>query len=166
MTLSLITCSFFSLFSALLFSSSPLNLGLWIIVIAITIATTMSFISASWFGLLLFIIYVGGLLVIFAYFVAISPNQEINFINIILTFLGTFALTLTISTSFLPIKQLPTIYHTNPYIALFFYSSKNVLPLILMALALLVALIAVVKVSNRGNGPLRPFLSEDSLIKQ
>ena len=166
MVLSIVICSFFSLFSALLFSSSPLNLGLWIIIIAIFMAASISFITVSWFGLLLFIIYVGGLLVIFAYFVAISPNQEINFINIIVVFVTTLTATAVIRGSFLPSKQFISISATKKQIALFFYSSINIVPLVLIALTLLIALIAVVKVSNRNSGPLRPFLSEDSLIKQ
>lgn len=33
---------------------------------------------SRWFGFIIFLIYIGGILVIFAYFTAIQPNQEIR----------------------------------------------------------------------------------------
>jgi len=34
---------------------------------------------ASWIGILVFLVYLGGLMVVFAYFLAICPNQKIEF---------------------------------------------------------------------------------------
>nr|YP_009988589.1 NADH dehydrogenase subunit 6 [Pharyngocirrus uchidai]QNM39900.1 NADH dehydrogenase subunit 6 [Pharyngocirrus uchidai] len=156
MLLLLSTSCFFSMFFALLFTSTPLNLGLWIMFISILMASTLSFLTTSWFGLLLFIIYVGGLLVMFAYFVAISPNQEISFRNVFLVFAATFMAITMLSPISIP-QQFAPIFTASSQMAFFFYAPLNIAPLILMALTLFLALVAVVKVSNRGGGPLRPF---------
>lgn len=44
------------------------------IVISVLMGTTFS----RWFGFIIFLIYIGGMLVIFAYFVAIQPNQQFD----------------------------------------------------------------------------------------
>lgn len=54
--------------------SQPLSLGLSIIFSTIFLCVLVALYLSSWYGYILFLIYVGGLLVIFAYVAALSPN--------------------------------------------------------------------------------------------
>ena len=52
----------------------PLRLGLAIMVSTLFICLLTGIYLSSWYGFILFLIYVGGLLVIFAYVATLSPN--------------------------------------------------------------------------------------------
>jgi NADH-ubiquinone oxidoreductase chain 6 len=52
----------------------PLRLGLAIILSTIFLCILVAIYLSSWYGYILFLIYVGGLLVMFAYVAALSPN--------------------------------------------------------------------------------------------
>ena len=98
------------------------------------------------------------MLVISAYFSALSPNEPIR---IIINFSGlviTLTLILPISAILKPrnftSSSLPS-YANNPLITLF--TPFNVLILLFLAVLLFVALVAVVKIAIINKGPLRPF---------
>merc|ERR1719334_1201504 len=55
--------------------AQPLSLGLAIIVSTLFMCLLRAMLLSSWYGYILFLIYVGGLLVIFAYVAALSPNM-------------------------------------------------------------------------------------------
>lgn len=142
----------FSLFMA----STPLSLGLYILLLALSMAGFISLSLHSWVRFLLFLIYIGGLLVIFAYFAAIQPNQPIEMAKIIR------ALTLAILIIDFPTNQINLIPITfnqpiSPSLDTI-YSLINIPILILLALVLFLALVAVVKISQNFQGPLRPFI--------
>nr|ATZ69777.1 NADH dehydrogenase subunit 6 [Conus miruchae] len=54
--------------------SQPLSLGLVIMISTLFMCLVSSMITSAWYGYILFLIYVGGLLVMFAYVAALSPN--------------------------------------------------------------------------------------------
>jgi len=66
-----------TLFISCLTTISPIRLGATVLCSAVFVASSLTLISTGWFGLITFIIYVGGMLVIFAYFAALQPNQHI-----------------------------------------------------------------------------------------
>jgi len=135
-------------------ASTPIILGINILIIALLLSTTFASFISSWFAFLIFLIYVGGILVIFAYFLALTPNQQITSSNntayrliSLLTFI-----TLTYITN-IKISILSEFYQGNSILYL-----KNRAPfLILLALILLLTIIIVVKITTRSKGPLRPF---------
>lgn len=117
----------------------------------------------SWFGILLFLIYVGGLLVIFAYFAALLPNQLLEIGKIAAATRGAFAtLFIPMSKGSIFISRPNQITYTSAY-QLFF--PENLSFLFLVGLVLLLALVAVVKVRQRPKGPLRPFQYVQTLAK-
>lgn len=138
----------------LILASTPIVLGINILLIALLLAGTLAAISRSWFAFLIFLIYVGGILVIFAYFLALTPNQQIRPSNTTIYALLTFLILVIL------------IWYSNikiPLISDFFQGNsilyqKNTSPfLIILALILLLTIIIVVKITLRSKGPLRPF---------
>uniref|UniRef100_A0AAU8L1G5 NADH dehydrogenase subunit 6 n=1 Tax=Polychaeta sp. TaxID=3061522 RepID=A0AAU8L1G5_9ANNE len=138
--------------------TTPLGLGLWILLLALMIASNMMFTMSSWFSFILFLIYIGGLLVMFAYFSAIDPNKKINLMSplfipiLFMTMLLMMSAKLSWSTQLMEFSN----QHQYSFPALFF--SNSAMFLIIMMLTLLLILISVVKITNRTQGPLRPFM--------
>nr|YP_009254284.1 NADH dehydrogenase subunit 6 [Conus gloriamaris]ANC65467.1 NADH dehydrogenase subunit 6 [Conus gloriamaris] len=54
--------------------SQPLSLGLVIMISTLFMCMISGMTTSAWYGYILFLIYVGGLLVMFAYVAALSPN--------------------------------------------------------------------------------------------
>jgi hypothetical protein len=94
------------------------------------------------------------MLVIFAYFLALTPNQQIanfNIVPYILISLITFS-TLTYITN-IKIPSISEVYQGNSIL----YAGETAPFLILLALVLFLTIVIVVKLTNRSRGPLRPF---------
>lgn len=138
-----------------LLARTPITLGINILILALFLATLIAIIMRPWFGFLIFLIYIGGILVIFAYFLALVPNQQItdhtNAIYFILTTITLISTTLLIEIS-IPIPQ--RLYSNTAYI----YIPKICPSIIFIGVLLLITIIIVVKLTARIRGPLRPFL--------
>lgn len=148
----IITSLIFSLTAALLFASSPIILGLLSLIIAFAAAGLLVRLFSSWFALITILIYVGGLLVIFAYFLAICPNQLIA----LKTPLSVFSITaLIIIIAVPPIPHSLISAEPTPLVNIFLPTQAPLL--VLLALLLLLTIIVVVKITQRNRGPLRPF---------
>lgn len=143
-----------SIFLVLVLSSTPLNIGLWIIFSTLIISISITISIQSWFPIILFLIYVGGLLVIFAYFVSIQPNQQLIIIKIITIIILTFSIFIPTSLNY---SSSPTPESINKQTILELLSIYNIQTLIFLALILFLALVAVVKITKIYIGPLRPF---------
>ncbi len=150
----LVLCSIARLVFTFLLASSPLLIGLWVLLIAFSLAGWIGVIGISWFGLILFLIYVGGMLVIFIYFVAITPNQQhdskIFFMRILI-----FIIFLRIGEKIRFINRFNIETSFNRDSILFYFSQGAVL--VLIFIMLFVGLIIVVKITRLVQGPLRPF---------
>uniref|UniRef100_UPI0030DED056 NADH dehydrogenase subunit 6 n=1 Tax=Pilargis wolfi TaxID=3023926 RepID=UPI0030DED056 len=153
MTLMSLTCAItFSLFLA----STPLTLGLWILMLALLMASFISLTLHSWLSFLLFIIYISGLLVMFAYFAAIQPNQHME-MNKMISSLITAMIVLDFPMEHITLSPSYLEFNSTSSIAIMF-SYANIPILILLATILFLALVAVVKISQNFQGPLRPFM--------
>lgn len=138
-------------------TTSPLNLGLWTLFTALITAIICSSIERSWFALLLFLIYIGGILVVFAYFITISPNQETRLTPLMLlsSVLWLIFILLTFN-NFISSPNSFILSTNNLEFSPFFYGLSSLI-LLLLGLILFIALILVVKLTIRHTGPLRPF---------
>jgi NADH-ubiquinone oxidoreductase chain 6 len=152
----LITSSMLALAMSLPLASTPLTLGLWVLILALIIATWLSLITLSWFRMILFLIYIRGILVIFAYFVAITPNYTIPnkllAYAVILLFISCVA-TLSQAT-LIPIHFTEEIL---PSVQQFMFKPSQRTILIFLVVLLFLAIVLTVKISDRNQGPLRPF---------
>nr|ALQ78819.1 NADH dehydrogenase subunit 6 [Hemipodia simplex] len=131
---------------------SPLAMGFWILMLALLTAAVTALSMSSWFGFIIFLIYIGGMLVMFAYFTAIQPNQQFKIQTPFLAAMTTMAI--------LPMYSNPsTINHfpSKNWWMSAMYEAMNIPSLIFLALALFLALISIVKISFLNRSPLRPF---------
>lgn len=141
--------------SAILLTINPLSLGIVILFTALVLTFNYALIITSWVAFLIFLIYVGGILVIFAYFVALTPNQQTNqiiVIPIVMTLTSLLLISITTKRSLL--TPISTIKNINTL-----YLTENIQLLLILALILLFTIIIVVKLVTNNKGPLRPFIN-------
>jgi len=136
---------------------NPLSIGISILFIALIVALLFSYSISSWIAFLIFLIYVSGILVIFSYFVSLTPNQTINIISIIFILTISYIIIIILSI-FINIKPL----YSSRYLTQIniFYLKQNGPILILLAIVLLITIIIVVKLTINIKGPLRPFTNK------
>ena len=136
--------------------SSPVQITLIIIFIALLTASLFSRLISSWYAFLVFLIYVGGILVIFAYFTATSPNQQINNIKKLLL---SIIIRFTTLISIIILINYYEIIEPRSYQIISIFSSNNSYILIGITFILLLTIIIVVKLASRSKGPLRSFIT-------
>ena len=146
----LISSLAFTIFIAI----NPVSLGIIILIIALLLAIIFAYSISSWVAFLIFLIYIGGILVIFSYFVAIVPNQTLSIKEITSSAIISM-ISLIIITQALNITQPIISSFTNHFNAL--YTKSNTLTLIILACILLFTIVVVVKLTMLSKGPLRPF---------
>lgn len=154
-TIYILTSLVLTMASAILLTINPLSLGIVILLTALALTFIYSLIITSWIAFLIFLIYVGGILVIFAYFVALVPNQQINQM-ISLPIIVVWRITLFILTCLNSYSSHPTSSLKNISIM---YITENIQLLLILALILLFTIIVVVKLVTNNKGPLRPFIN-------
>nr|YP_010492247.1 NADH dehydrogenase subunit 6 [Aporrectodea trapezoides]UWM94558.1 NADH dehydrogenase subunit 6 [Aporrectodea trapezoides] len=135
-------------------ASTPIILGMNILMMSLLLSAVFASFMSTWFAFLIFLIYIGGMLVMFAYFLALTPNQQMASSNNIIYMLISL-LTFTMLTFITNIK-IPTMSEFSQGNSSLYL--MNTAPfLILLALILLLTMIIVVKLTLRSKGPLRPF---------
>nr|YP_010309818.1 NADH dehydrogenase subunit 6 [Oenas fusicornis]UMR54935.1 NADH dehydrogenase subunit 6 [Oenas fusicornis] len=161
MTLLMTNITFSVIFITL---SHPLSLGI-VLLIQTTIISLISgkFCINFWFSYILFLIMIGGMLILFIYMTSIASNEKfkINFKTMTL-----FIMLISSTTILLMIKLLPDLSIKNNMLS--FYNNQleismikyTYLPLNLlltfMIIYLFITLIAIVKIIDINHGPLRP----------
>lgn len=138
----------------LIISINPISIGIIILLYALITTIIFSITTSSWLAFSIFLIYIRGILVLFSYFTAISPNIPIPSIIINLIIFIIIPFTIIISKSIFinsPIIYKNTQFIISLYINQFFYS------ILLLIIILLVTIIIVVKLVHLTSGPLRPF---------
>ena len=140
----------------------PLLFGALIILIALLITTLIAFLNTPWYAYILFLIFIGGLLVIFAYISALIPNSLFTFPptkicfflyppSIFLLYYLYLPSPPVISTSFQHIT------HLTSKITNYLYHQTHYPLLMLLLFLLLLILTVVVKICYLQKGPLRPY---------
>nr|WGH14684.1 NADH dehydrogenase subunit 6 [Dendrobaena tellermanica] len=138
----------------LLLSSTPIILGMNILMMALLLSASLAAFLSSWFAFLIFLIYIGGMLVLFAYFLALTPNQQMTSSNSLLYMIITLITLLMVS--YLSNMKIPTMAQFIQGNSLLYIPMTSTF-LIILAAVLLMTMIIVVKLTMRSKGPLRPF---------
>lgn len=144
----------FGLSINILIITSPVVILLIILFNSLLLSTIIAFNLSSWYAFLIFLIYIGGILVIFSYFVAISPNQHIK-IKLILATPFIIILILFFSYIFYR-KPFSSSYFFFNFVNIIYKNESNLSTLFLILLLILMMLI-VSKIIKLSKGPLRPF---------
>nr|QFG38782.1 NADH dehydrogenase subunit 6 [Glaphyrina caudata] len=143
----------------------PLSLGLTIMICTLLMCFISAITLSSWYGYILFLIYVGGLLVMFAYVAALSPNVLFGK-GTPLLFFFMFIMPLMLILYYYPLIDLSSISYIYVYSELKplkmygieMVSPKMISILIGLGTILLINLIVVVKICYYQHASLRPFL--------
>nr|YP_009144703.1 NADH dehydrogenase subunit 6 [Hasora anura]AKJ77224.1 NADH dehydrogenase subunit 6 [Hasora anura] len=156
------------------FLNHPLSMGLMILIQTLLICMLSGMlINTYWFSYILFLTFLGGLLVLFIYVSSIASNElfKMSFIN---NFIFLTMITIIISLSLMNMYNLNWMnlsfnnYELNNFFNyfLFFNNENNInltklynkqtyLFMMMMIIYLFITLIAVVKITNIFYGPLR-----------
>nr|YP_010281938.1 NADH dehydrogenase subunit 6 [Turbo cornutus]UKH51317.1 NADH dehydrogenase subunit 6 [Turbo cornutus] len=143
----------------------PLSLGLSIMVFSVFICILLGITMASWYSYILFLVYVGGLLVMFAYVSALAPNNFFSslksIIGLLISFIVVFLMLVFLYVpdfSFLMWVDEFSDYKTNFCSGKMVVSPSNSSVIIFLGTVLLINLLAVVKICYYQQGPLRSHL--------
>lgn len=155
--------------NSILFSTlkHPIAIGITLIISTTSTSIAISLISNSpWFAYILFLVFLGGVLVLFAYVTSLTPNEifSIKQVNIqpiiilpliILLIILMDPLLISTSTS---LENISPLLKENSEIPILKFYNKSLLIITLsLASYLFITLIAVVKITDLNKGPLRRF---------
>nr|YP_010239109.1 NADH dehydrogenase subunit 6 [Goniophyto honshuensis]QTF74356.1 NADH dehydrogenase subunit 6 [Goniophyto honshuensis] len=170
-----ILISFLMIFSFIFMNMKhPLAMGLTLLIQTTLVCLTSGMMSKTfWFSYILFLVFLGGMLVLFIYVTSLASNEMFS-LSIKLMLICLMFFLMSIFTLYFMDKNLlmqfsnteiKSIFDMNSYIMensltlnkLYNYPT-NLLTIMLMNY-LLITLIAVVKITNLFKGPLRPMFN-------
>lgn len=134
--------------------SSPVIILLVILFNSLLLSLIIAFNLSRWYAFLIFLIYIGGILVIFSYFVAISPNQKLKIKLIFFT--PTFIILIILLYYFNRNYISTNIYRLSNILII--YKNESRICTIFLILLLILIILIVSKIIKLSKGPLRPFI--------
>nr|QNV11529.1 NADH dehydrogenase subunit 6 [Cryphalus piceae] len=159
MTLFTMLMCFLSL--SFLLMSHPLSLGMILLLQTIMVALiTGNMYLNFWFSYLLFLIMVGGMLVMFIYMTSIAANEKFEtpkkFYSTMLLMLMVCSIIMSKESLLMMLNSNMELIESTPHLTMnkFFSSKKNTLMVALMSYMFL-SLMVVVNISEKHKGPLR-----------
>nr|BBO25456.1 NADH dehydrogenase subunit 6 [Pronodularia japanensis] len=139
----------------------PLSLGMMVLTLAFITCVLISTMS-PWYAYMLFFIFIGGMLVMFAYIASLSPNTTFSINSQLMPIIVTIA-TATNFTN----MNFTSNHQTNPDLGLSLHTTTQALSslysyggntcVILLACVLLFTMVASVKLCKPKMGALRPY---------
>nr|YP_010454221.1 NADH dehydrogenase subunit 6 [Adinaefiola ligulata]QXJ42250.1 NADH dehydrogenase subunit 6 [Adinaefiola ligulata] len=155
----------FSLSSVSMMVIQPLSLGFMLMSMVIIVSILMSMIIFSWYGYLLFLVYVGGMLVMFMYVISLIPNFIFLSNKVFFYFFSIFVSFMLMN--FFMMKDMIEIGNKSGLMLNYDNMSMGMSSVIMMynnffcylllGFILLFVLISVVKICYYCDGPLRVF---------
>nr|YP_009127073.1 NADH dehydrogenase subunit 6 [Anodonta arcaeformis]AHJ59888.1 NADH dehydrogenase subunit 6 [Anodonta arcaeformis] len=140
----------------------PLSLGIMVLLLAFINCVLIAMIS-PWYSYMLFFIFIGGMLVMFAYIASLSPNMTFSvntpLMPLMTTFMAFFLFNnSSISQSYLTNTSVITPISTMTQVLSFLYTQNGTICVVILACMLLFTLVASVKICKPSSGALRPFI--------
>nr|YP_010118101.1 NADH dehydrogenase subunit 6 [Popillia mutans]QPN54195.1 NADH dehydrogenase subunit 6 [Popillia mutans] len=148
-----------------MFLSHPLSMGLILLMQTIIMALTMGFFNINfWYSYILFLIMIGGMLVLFIYMTSVASNEKFTFSIKITLMIITLSLILLFTIAMMDpyYSNMNSIFTENlnnykEYNMSFskYLSYPNIIIMYMMIIYLLITLVAIVKITQIEKGPLR-----------
>nr|UYG49088.1 NADH dehydrogenase subunit 6 [Abscondita chinensis] len=146
-----------------MFMSHPLSMGMTLLLQTLMIAMWTGFMSMNfWYSYILFIVMVGGMLILFIYMTSIASNEKFMYSKSLSTIIILMIIMLMVINKDQLFVTLNSMNYDLIKNNLTFKMSLNkfiMYPMMIMSLTiiiyLLIALIAISKITNVKNGPLR-----------
>nr|WVH38364.1 NADH dehydrogenase subunit 6 [Carausius morosus] len=135
----------------------PLSMGVTIIMQTIIISVMMSMLyKSSWFAFILFLMYVGGMMVLFIYVTSLIPNMmfSFNMKNSMMVFMSITLMMILEKKYFMMNNDMSSI-NINTSMLTKMYSMPFNMMVIMMASYLLLTMITVFKITEINKGPIR-----------
>nr|YP_009729779.1 NADH dehydrogenase subunit 6 [Copris tripartitus]QHW07557.1 NADH dehydrogenase subunit 6 [Copris tripartitus] len=142
----------------------PLSMGVTLLIQSIMISLITGFFNLNyWYSYILFLIMIGGMLVLFIYMTSIAPNEQfypsikLSIITMFLIFITLISL-LTLDYYFFNLNNINELMTTNFYFNLSlnkYFNSPNILVTFMIIIYLFITLLAVVKITDFKKGMLR-----------
>nr|YP_010292302.1 NADH dehydrogenase subunit 6 [Poecilobdella javanica]ULO25926.1 NADH dehydrogenase subunit 6 [Poecilobdella javanica] len=136
----------------MMYLNSPIMLLINVLGLSLLMAWMISLLFSNWFSFMIFLIYIGGMLVMFSYFVALSPNQMVKLSSLYLLMV---MIMLIVQLLFLPMYVPMKMSYFSFSSSMF--SSSNIFMVLMLILILLMIMLVIVKLVDMSKGPLRPF---------
>nr|QLY90211.1 NADH dehydrogenase subunit 6 [Hydraena gracilis] len=144
-----------------LFMIHPLSMGMILLIQTILVSLITGYFFVNfWYSYILFIIMIGGMLVLFIYMTSVASNEKFKFSNKLMMML---LLMMTLMMMFMwsdnmYINIMNTDYNMNLNPTLIkFYNMPLLYIMFMMIIYLFITLIAVVKITEFKLGPLRQY---------
>nr|QWL15076.1 NADH dehydrogenase subunit 6 [Epuraea sp.] len=149
-----------------IFLNHPLSLGMILLIQTIIVSLISGKLSYNyWFSYILFLVMIGGLLILFIYMTSITSNKKFKFsfklfsLIIYLSIMTLFILSINqfIFNNFSINMDMTNFImnKSNSYSSIKFFNNPNYMIMIMIFNYLLITLIAVTKISKTEKGPLR-----------
>nr|AYW52178.1 NADH dehydrogenase subunit 6 [Anthicidae sp. 1 ACP-2013] len=147
-----------------MFMMHPLSMGMMLLIQTLMVSLmTGKFCINYWFSYILFLILIGGMLILFMYMTSIASNEKfkpnMKFIVITPIMLSTLLFPETwkfmSNTPIMKHIKIEALNNLEMSMIKFIHLPLNMI-LMFMILYLLLTLIAIVKITNMSSGPLRP----------
>nr|WIL79884.1 NADH dehydrogenase subunit 6 [Tillus discoidalis]WIL79910.1 NADH dehydrogenase subunit 6 [Opilo sinensis] len=162
----LIMASFFISMS-ILFLTHPMSLGFTLLSQTILTSLIISFLNFNfWFSYILFLIMIGGMLILFIYMTSIASNEKFLFSNFLFGLILLWIIMMMFMHLLDSFYSYNLINNTEIFIKNYninfnlsinkYFNHPNYYIFYTAIIYLLITLIAVVKISNINQGPLRP----------
>nr|QNV11832.1 NADH dehydrogenase subunit 6 [Sinodendron cylindricum] len=140
----------------------PFSMGATLLYATSIVAFITGLLSYNfWYSYLLFLIMIGGMLVLFIYMTSVASNEKFKFSNKISIMMMSMVTLMTLSfiiDSFYSLLNNQNLMTTNNYINLSLIKFINIptnLILVLIIIYLFITLVAIVKITDIKHGPLR-----------
>nr|YP_008999700.1 NADH dehydrogenase subunit 6 [Lamprotula leaii]AFC97499.1 NADH dehydrogenase subunit 6 [Lamprotula leaii] len=161
MTILTLTTLWLYLMTTMILPMHPLSLGMMVLVLAFISCVLVSTMS-PWYAYMLFFIFIGGMLVMFAYIASLSPNMTFSLNSQLMpTIVTIMTITTFTSTSLTSNHQtdfdLNLSLNTTTQALSSLYSQSGNNCVILLACVLLFTMVASVKLCKPKMGALRPY---------
>nr|YP_010988533.1 NADH dehydrogenase subunit 6 [Medeopteryx incisura]WOR80677.1 NADH dehydrogenase subunit 6 [Medeopteryx incisura] len=151
-----------------MFISHPLSMGMILLIQTLLISMWTGSMSMNfWYSYILFIVMVGGMLILFIYMTSVASNEKFSFSKINMFIIATMSLIIIMSMLTDPIYNVINSMNSDLLMLKNLISFKLSLnkfimyPMMMMSLTLiiylLITLIAVSKITNIQSGPLRKY---------